>query len=163
MRCFIAVLFIVVMPASGQNPPAVPDNLKPLAGTTRILEAHAAGDQIYVCDGSRWIFSRPDAKLFDERGKQIGSHFAGPTWELSDGSRVTGKAIANATPDSQSIPWLLLEVKGHEGNGLLSRATSIQRIETNGGTAPAGGCDITRKGQETRAHYTAIYRFYAGP
>jgi hypothetical protein len=52
--------------------------------------------------------------------------------------------------------------KGHEGNGLLSRVTSIQRLETKGGVAPAGGCDATHKGQETGVHYAAIYLFYAG-
>jgi hypothetical protein len=164
------VVFLVLLGAftrvsvstNAQTAPAVPDNLKPPAGAALILQARAAGDQIYVCDGSSWTFSRPDARLFDESGKQIGSHFAGPTWEYSDGSRVTGKAISNATPDPQSISWLLLEAKGHEGSGLLSSVTSIQRIETKGGTAPVAVCDAQHKGQETRSHYTAIYRFYSG-
>jgi hypothetical protein len=147
---------------NAQNAPIVPDNLKPPEGASLILQANAAGDQIYVCDGSSWTFSRPDARLFDEAGKQIGTHFAGPTWEHSDGSRVMGKAVANATPDPDSIPWLLLEAKGHEGSGLLSTVTSIQRIETKGGKAPAEGCDAAHKGQETRAHYTATYLFYSG-
>jgi uncharacterized protein DUF3455 len=147
---------------NAQNAPTVPDNLKPPAGASLILQAKAAGDQIYVCDGSSWTFSRPDARLFDEAGKQIGTHFAGPTWEHNDGSRVIGKAVANATPDPDSIPWLLLEAKGHEGSGLLSTVTSIQRIETKGGKAPAEGCDAAHKGQETRAHYTATYLFYSG-
>jgi hypothetical protein len=162
MRGILGVIFVAVVSARGQSLPAVPDNLKPSAGATMILEAHAVGSQIYVCDGSNWVFSRPDAKLFDESGKQIGSHFAGPTWELSDGSRVTGKAIANATPDPDSVPWLLLEATGHEGNGLLSRVHSIQRIDTKGGTAPEKGCDAGHKGQETHAAYTAIYLFYSG-
>jgi hypothetical protein len=162
MRTPIAFLVLVCAWINAQDAPAIPDNLKAPAGATLVLQAHAAGDQIYVCDGSSWTFSRPDAKLFDESGKQIGSHFAGPTWEYSDGSRVIGKAIANATPDSDSIPWLLLEAKAHEGNGLLSSITTIQRIETKGGTAPAQGCDAAHKGQETRSYYTAIYRFYSG-
>ena len=162
MRTSIAFLVLFSAWMHAQNAPTVPDNLKPRAGATLILQAHAAGDQIYVCDGSSWIFSRPDARLFDDSGNKVGSHFAGPTWEYSDGSRVTGKAIANATPDPQSIPWLLLEAKGHEGNGLFSRVTSIQRIETKGGAAPAEGCDAAHKGQESRAQYTAVYLFYSG-
>jgi hypothetical protein len=162
MRIIIAVIFLIGVSSSAQNPSSIPDTLKAPAGAKLLLQAHAAGDQIYVCDGSNWTFSRPDAKLFDDSGKQIGSHFAGPTWEYSDGSRVIGKVIANAAPDPQSISWLLLEAKGHDGNGLLSRVTSIQRIETKGGTAPAEGCDAAHKGQETRAHYTAIYLFYSG-
>jgi hypothetical protein len=156
------LLIVGVMSQSGPSLPAVPDNLKPPAGTKIVLEAHATGDQVYTCDGTSWVFSRPDAKLFDESGKQIGSHFAGPTWEASDGSRVMGKAIANATPDPQSIPWLLLEAKAHEGSGVLTSVTHIQRLETVGGTAPVEGCDAARKGEESRSHYTAIYVFYAG-
>ena len=147
---------------TAQNVPAVPDNLKVPAGATLKLRAHGAGDQVYICDGSSWTFSRPDAKLFGDAGEPIGAHFAGPTWELSDGSRVTGKVIAKAIPDPQAIPWLLLEVTGHEGSGLLSQVNLIQRIETSGGTAPAEGCDAAHKGQETRSHYAAIYLFYAG-
>jgi hypothetical protein len=162
MRTSIVFLMLVCPWLSAQNAPTIPDNLKAPAGANLILRANAAGDQIYVCDGSGWTFSRPDAKLFDEMGKQIGTHFAGPTWEYSDGSRVTGKAIANATPDPKSIPWLLLEARGHEGNGLFNNVTGIQRIETKDGTAPAGGCDAAHKGQEARAHYTATYLFYSG-
>src|ERR1700733_1137675 len=116
MRIPVMLLVLICPWIAAQNAPAVPDNLKAPAGATLVLQANAAGDQIYVCDGSSWIFSRPDAKLFDGAGKPIGTHFAGPTWEYSDGSRVTGKAIANATPDPQSVPWLLLEAKGHEGD-----------------------------------------------
>ncbi len=163
MRSILAFLFIVGLPANGQDLPAVPDNLKPPASAKMILEAHATGDQIYACDGSNWVLSRPDAKLFDETGKQIGTHFAGPTWELNDGSRVIGKAVANATPDPDSIPWLLVEARGHQGDGLMARVAFVQRLSTSRGKAPAGGCDAEHKGQETRSHYTAIYVFYAAP
>jgi hypothetical protein len=162
MRIFVAVLIAGLTSASGPNLPAAPDNLKPPAGAKIILEAQAVGDQVYGCDGANWIFSRPDAKLFDDSGKQIGSHFAGPTWELSGGSRVIGIAVASASPDPDSIPWLLLEARDHQGDGLMAQVTSIQRLSTSGGKAPASGCDSQHKGQETRSHYTAIYVFYAG-
>jgi hypothetical protein len=162
MRTLVVFLVFLGVWTNAQNTPAVPDNLKPPAGATLVLEAHADGDQVYVCDGSSWTLSGPDAKLFDESGKQIGSHFAGPTWEHSDGSRVVGKAIASVTPDPGSIPWLLLEAKGHEGSGIFSSVTSIQRLSTKGGKAPSSGCDAAHKGQQTRSHYTAIYFFYAG-
>jgi hypothetical protein len=160
---FACALFFVSASLNAQTlPTTIPDNLKPPAEAMLILQAHAAGEQIYVCDGTNWTFSRPDATLYDDSGKQIGSHFAGPTWELTDGSRVIGKAIANATPDPQSVPWLLLEASSHEGSGILSRVTSIQRVQTKGGIAPPSGCDAAHKGQESRAHYTAVYLFYSG-
>lgn len=162
MRGYVAALFIFNLGLFAQTVPAVPDNLKPPAGETPILQAHGAGDQVYVCDGASCIFSRPDAELFDDSGKQIGSHFAGPTWEYSDGSRVSGKPAAAATPDADSIPWLLLNATGHQGEGFMARVASVQRLSTRGGKAPATGCDAQHKGQENRSHYTADYLFYAG-
>lgn len=95
-------------------------------------------------------------------GKHLGKHFAGPSWEASDGSRVTGKAIANvASPDADAIPWLLVNMVSHEGSGVLSRATSIQRVNTRGGKAPAAGCGASQVGKEVRVPYSADYLFYA--
>jgi hypothetical protein len=147
---------------SQQSLVVFPENLKPPSNERPSLQAHAVGEQIYVCDGSSWMLSRPDAKLFAESGKEIGSHFAGPTWEYSDGSRVMGKPVATATPNPDSIPWLLLRATDHQGEGVMKRVTSIQRLSTKGGRAPATGCDAQHKGQEARSHYTALYLFYTG-
>ena len=108
-----------------------------------ILMARATGFQIYVCrpgaDGKpAWTLKAPDAELFDEQGKSIGKHFGGPTWQLNDGSQITGKMAAKAdAPDPKAIPWLLVTVTGHSGSGKLSGVTSIQRVNTVGGLAPA--------------------------
>lgn len=144
----------------------VPPQLVPAANEELFLQAHAKGDQIYACkmDGTQftWSLKAPDAKLFDKDGKLFGKHFAGPSWEASDGSRVTGKAVANApSPDADSIPWLLVNVTSHDGRGILSRATSIQRLNTKGGKAPASGCDDSHRDQEVRVAYSADYLFYA--
>ena len=129
------------------------------------LQVHATGDQIYTCRGGAaqfaWTLKAPDAQLFNKDGKVVGKHFAGPSWEASDGSRLAGKAVANApSPDATSIPWLLVNVIGHEGNGVLSRATTIQRLNTKGGKAPAAGCDAAHVNQEIRVPYSADYFFY---
>jgi hypothetical protein len=113
MRRSILFLFLVGALATAQSVPTVPDSLKVPTGSVLVLRVKGAGDQVYVCDGSSWTLSRPDAQLFDDSGNQIGSHFAGPTWQYKDGSRVTGKAIANASPDPGSVPWLLLQAKAH--------------------------------------------------
>lgn len=160
MRLCFTALFILELCGRAQTLPTVPDNLKPPANETLALQARAAGDQVYVCDGSTWVLSGPDAKLLGESGKQVGSHFKGPTWEWSDGSRVIGRAVANATPDPDSIPWLLLTAAQHEGEGVMKNVSSIQRLSTKGGKAPASGCDAPHKGDETRSHYTAVYCFY---
>jgi uncharacterized protein DUF3455 len=97
-----------------------------------------------------------------EDGKRFGKHFARPSWETQDNSRVTGKAVANApSPDADSIPWLLVHIVGHEDAGVLSRATTIQRLNTKGGKAPATGCDASPAGREVRVAYSADYLFYA--
>ena len=149
--------------AWGQEVPAA---LQTAADEQLVVRAHAKGDQIYSCkvDGAQagWTLKAPEAQLFDKDGKAFGKHFAGPSWEASDGSRVVGKAAANvASPDAESIPWLLVKVVSHAGDGVLARVTSIQRINTKGGKAPASGCDAVHAGQEVRVPYSADYLFFA--
>ena len=106
--------------------------------------ARATGFQIYVCrpdaDGKpAWTLKAPEAELFDEQGKPIGKHFGGPTWQLNDGSQITGKMAAKAdAPDPKAIPWLLVTVTGHSGSGKLSGVTSIQRVNTVGWPCAGG-------------------------
>jgi hypothetical protein len=144
----------------------IPSQLQPPASEQLLLQLHAKGDQVYTCKEGvtqfAWTLKAPDAQLFDKEGKPFGKHFAGPSWQANDGSRVTGKAVANTlSPDPDSIPWLLVTVLTHDGSGVLSRATSIQRLNTKGGKAPASGCDSTHAGQEIRVPYSADYLFYA--
>jgi hypothetical protein len=153
---------VVSVSAAAQE---IPKQLEPPAGEQLLLQVHAKGDQIYTCksDGAlfTWTLKAPDARLFDKNDKPFGKHFAGPSWEANDGSRVTGKAVANSpSSDAMSIPWLLVTVVSHDGSGVLSRVTSIQRINTRGGKAPAAGCDASHVGDEIRMPYAADYRFY---
>jgi hypothetical protein len=150
------------LPSAAQQ---IPRQLQPPANEQLLLQVHAKGDQIYACKSDAaqftWTLKAPDAQLFDQDGKSFGKHFAGPSWEANDGSRVTGKAVANApSPDGDSIPWLLVNVINHEGSGALSRATTIQRLNTKGGKAPATGCDASHLGQELRVPYSADYLFF---
>ncbi len=144
----------------------IPKKLHPPENEQLVLQVHAKGDQIYTCknDGTQfaWTLKAPDAQLFDKDDKPFGKHFAGPSWQANDGSKVVGKAVASdPSPDINSVPWLVVTVVSHEGDGVLSRVTTIQRIKTKGGKAPASGCDATRANQELRVPYTAVYRFYA--
>jgi hypothetical protein len=145
---------------SAQSGSSVPDNLKTPATEKLVLQVHAQGDQVYICDGSSWTLVGPDAKLFDEKGKQVGTHYAGPTWESSDGSRVVGSKSESATPDPDSVPWLLLKATDHQGDGVMKKVSYIQRLSTKGGKPPATGCDTSHKGEKSRSHYTATYCFY---
>ena len=155
-----AAVAVWLRSAQGQTQPSVPENLKAPAGEQLRVRAHASGQQIYICDGSKWTLSGPDAKLFDDDGRVLGSHFVGPTWQWSDGSQVTGRPIASATPDPASIPWLLLTATGHTGDGAMKNIASIQRLRTKGGKAPSSGCGVSHKGEKVSIDYTADYYFY---
>jgi hypothetical protein len=150
-----------------EDPPDVPDAIQTPTGEAVVLYTHATGSQIYTCqaapDGKfSWTLKAPDAELHDRKDKIIGQHSAGPSWKLKDGSEVTGKAAAHVDAlDSASIPWLLVKVVSHTGNGLLANVTSIQRVRTHGGQPPAEGCDATHRDAETKSSYTADYYFYA--
>jgi hypothetical protein len=121
-----------------------------------LLRAVGRGDQIYSCLNGRWLLQAPDAKLLDQQGSVIGRHFAGPTWQLNDGSWVKGKAVAKkVSSDASAVPWLLLE--SVDGTGKLGTVRFIQRTETRGGNAPDGGCS---PGAMLRVPYTATYSFY---
>jgi hypothetical protein len=130
-------------------------------GDTTVLSAHAEGAQVYECkagaDGKpSWAFREPIATLLAD-GKTVGRHYAGPTWEHSDGSAVVGKAVGSvpgATPND--IPWLKLEVISRRGNGILSGVTTVQRINTQGGKFE-GACD--KAGATHSAPYSADYVF----
>ncbi len=146
----------------------MPDKIKAPAGEEIVLQAHATGSQIYVCqpatDGKlAWSLKAPDAELHDQQGAIIGHHFAGPTWKDNDGSEVVGKASAKVdSPDANSIPWLLVTATSHSGDGILSRVSSIQRIHTTGGMPPtASDCTAAKQNVEVKSNYTADYYFYA--
>lgn len=148
--------------------PVVPATLAVAPEQKLLLSAGARGVQIYECladknDATRyaWSFSAPEAALFDEKGNNIGRHYAGPSWESNDGSKVVGVVVArDEGPNANAIPWLLLNAKSTSGTGVFSGTKSIQRINTSGGKAPAEGCDASRAGIMIRIPYTATYRFY---
>jgi hypothetical protein len=146
----------------------IPETLKVPMTQVLSLEAQATGVQIYECKSNNddprrfgWVFKAPEAELFDSAGKRIGRHYAGPTWESNDGSKVVGEVRARDDgPDPNAIAWLLLSAKSTSGNGLFSQTQSIQRMHTTGGKAPAEGCTQTQVGKEMRVPYKAIYYFY---
>ena len=137
----------------------------PPQGSTLLFEVGADGVQIYTCEskagGFQWSFKAPEANLFDKQGRQIGTHFAGPTWKMDDGSAVVGEVIAKAdAPDPGAGQWLLLRAKWHEGSGTLSQAAFIRRTDTKGGEAPKTGCDASHLSRQARMRYSAIYQFF---
>jgi hypothetical protein len=170
-----ALVLLVVLAAGCRDhpgdaplaPPVTPAALKVPAGQKPVLAALGAGDQIYTCAPAEqgvfaWKLEAPDAKLYDAQGKVIGKHYAGPTWESIDGSKVVGHVEQKAdAPEPGAIPWLLLAARSNEGSGVLSAVKSVQRVDTSGGQAPKDGCDAAHAGAKSKVGYRAKYYFYA--
>lgn len=137
---------------------AVPD------GNKLSFDLDAIGQQIYECQaagsGFAWVFRYPSATLY-QSGHVAGTHYAGPTWEYQDGSKVQGAKVFGFAPDPTAIPWLLLKATTHAGDdGRMSDITYIQRLYTTGGLAPTSGCDAGSVGTLLGTDYTATYFFY---
>jgi hypothetical protein len=131
------------------------------------IEAFAKGVQIYTCKAANssyaWSLKAPDATLADANGNAIGKHFAGPTWQATDGSAVVGEPLnASPSPNAGAVAWLVLHAKSHEGNGQMASVQYIVRTHTEGGVAPATGCDAAHAGNEVRVPYSAVYLFFRG-
>lgn len=137
-----------------------------------LLRAQASGVQIYACKAKpseskapqtyEWVFRSPEADLSGSDGSRIGRHYAGPTWEAADGSKVVGASLASVSAPG-SIPWLLLAAKSTTGRGLFSKVTYVERVLTSGGAAPKSDADAAHAGTQVRVPYTATYIFYGHP
>ena len=148
-------------------PSGVPASIAPAADQTLKRMYNAVGVQIYVCATSAtsgtptWTLLGPQANLLKDDGELAGTHFIGPTWQGNDGSSVVGAKVAGATVDPTAVPWLLLTAKSHSTeSGFFEDVTSIQRLSTVGGNAPATGCDATTLGAVVQVPYSAEYFFY---
>lgn len=165
---FVTPVIAACASPQSQAPSAeVPANLKPGANESLAMILPAKGVQIYECRarkdqaGYEWAFVAPEADLFDASGKQVGRHYAGPSWEAADGSKVVGavKERADAAA-ANAIPWLLLSAKPVGSKGSFSNVASIQRVNTVGGVAPKAGCSQAEAGKAARISYTADYYFF---
>jgi hypothetical protein len=157
-RVTMLAFSILSLPAAAAE---VPDVIA-VRGEILVETVHAVGAQIYECKSDSagrlgWQFREPIATLL-VAGKSVGRHYAGPNWEMSDGSAVVAKVAERAPAASASdIPLLKLEVSARRGNGQLSDISTIQRINTKGGVAE-GACE--QAGALLSVPYTADYTFY---
>jgi len=167
MKKATMVLGVVAAACASPVDVTVPAVLEPTPVEMPAMVVRALGVQIYECrakagEAPQWAFVAPDADLFDVRGHSVGHHGAGPVWKAKDGSTIRGTVKSRAdAPVAGAIPWLLLSAKPEGPQGAFSRVTSIQRVNTTGGTAPANGCDAASIGKPARVAYTADYVFFS--
>jgi hypothetical protein len=162
MRSLAASLIAAAVSIAAVHAQQADGSIEVPPGAHVVLEAKGVGFQIYTCTetqaGPRWVLTAPDAKLSDASGKTIGSHFAGPTWKLEDGSQVQGERIASRpAPEDGAVAWLLLRAKAGTATGKLANIAFIQRTETHGGAALESACTT---GDTSRVPYSAKYTFY---
>jgi Protein of unknown function (DUF3455) len=168
LAALIPLALVACSSTATLHAPEAPAKLAVPAGNKLALVLHASGAQVYTCAAKKddatqfeWALKAPDAKLSDASGAAAGKHYAGPTWEAKDGSKVIGKKEQSVdAPGAGDIPWLLLSAKSNEGAGVFGKVTFVQRLETHGGKAPATGADAAHAGQELRVDYKATYCFY---
>jgi hypothetical protein len=68
-----------------------------------------------------------------------------------------GHALASANRTG-TIPELLVKAVKNRGQGLFGSVDYVQRLDTYGGLAPAGGCS---NGAVTASQYLATENFWA--
>ena len=149
------------------------ETLKPPAGEQLSRQIYARGVQIYECNGATgaWRLKEPAAELFDAKYNTVkaGWHFGAPDgpdwqpgWEAKDGSRVlVDRSKAKSVPvRADAIPWLWVPAAAATGDGMFGKVKSVQRIKTEGGLAPTGGCDAAHAGNERPVYYTAVYNVF---
>jgi hypothetical protein len=160
----MAVLLLGGPSAAAVAPQAAPVSAPAafdVAARATILVVHAAGAQIYECKAdasgaTSWVFREPIATLVAE-SRTIGRHYAGPTWELTDGDVVQGKQSASAPGAGPGdVALLKLDVVAHHGGGMLKDAKLVLRLNTRGG-ALKGEC--AQAGQLRAEPYSADYAF----
>ncbi len=143
------------------KPPKVPAAIAAPAGCYLRGEFRATGVQIYgskakASGGFEWVLKGVEAELKSD-DRIVGKHYFskdGPVWDLEDEPKKVGELPpkkVDAAPGN--IPWLLLKVKDGDD------PTYVQRIDTEGGVAPAKAPD--KEGEETKVKYKATYLLLA--
>ncbi|MDP1742584.1 DUF3455 domain-containing protein [Polaromonas sp.] len=155
-----------VMPSYSQA--ALPAAVQVPTGNKVALETIGVGEITYQCSAKKdmagqfeWVFAGPDARLLDRSGKQVGKYYGPPaTWEAMDGSKLTAVQLAVAPHTAGSIPLQLVKGNPAMGAGAMQGVTYIQRVNTQGGVAPAAPCTAANLSAKQIVKYQADYIFY---
>ncbi len=172
-------------------PPSVPAGIEVEPGNELFLVGHGVGTQNYIClpssaspSGFAFTLFTPQATLFNGL-KQVTTHFFSPnnhpddpadkgvirvTWEHSRDTSTVWAELVKQSSDANfvapgAVAWLKLKrVGAQEGPGggdTLTATSFIQRLNTQGGLAPASGCAaLADVGKKAFVPYTADYFFY---
>lgn len=147
---------------------SLPEAVRVPSSERQTLHTVGIGEITYECRAKagmpgqyEWAFVAPVATLYDRDRTPVGKYYGGPTWEASDGSKVTGKQVAVAPGSPGSIPLQLVKADPAMGTGKMQGVSHIQRLNTRGGVAPAMACGMANQGTRQQVAYQADYVFYA--
>jgi hypothetical protein len=162
-----AVSTVFIAHAASMAAPDLPAAVAAPAGHQSVMTLKGVGTITYECrnkagaEGAQeWVFVAPDAVLQDTNGRTVGKYYGGPTWEHSQGSKVTGKQVAVAPAGAGSIPFQLVQTAPAMGSGPFNGVTYIQRVNTMGGVAPSIPCTAATIGTRQTVGYSADYVFF---
>ncbi len=147
-------------------PAGVAPRLHPPGASAPAFMLAARGVQVYQCTPAPvsgdygWFLVAPDATLYD--GDRSAASLRSPhAWQsLDDLSSASGVPVALQAAGAGNLPWALLAASALGSSGLFAGVTSVQRVNTEGGAPPAGGCDAANAGAEARVAFRADYYFY---
>jgi hypothetical protein len=164
-----AALGLAAVPALAAvtEPAGVARNLRAGADEEPAFMLSANGANVFQCNARigepgayAWSFVAPDATLL-EGTRAAGSHRAPGQFESdSDRSSVSGVLQATQPGGRDNLPWARMRAVPAGDSGMFAGVTTIQRVNTSGGVAPADGCAAASVGNEARVNFTADYYFY---
>jgi hypothetical protein len=164
----LAALGLAVPAFGAVAPPAgITSAITASADEEAAFALRAEGTHIFECktvasnpDRYAWAFTAPDATLYDA-GRPVARHAAENQFEaLADRSSLSATLRARQDGGADNLPWILMRALPTEDAGLFAGVTSVQRVNTSGGVAPAAGCDADNVGKEARSRFSADYYFY---
>ena len=163
----LAALLALPVAAAVSEPPGLSTVIRAAPSEAPDFMLSASGVQIFECRPSLsqssafgWSFIAPDATLYDG-GRSVGRHATANHWESTvDRTSVSGIARASQPAGANNLPWLLMRAVPAGEGGMFAGVTSIQRVNTVGGVAPAAGCGADNVGEEARVAFSADYYFY---
>jgi hypothetical protein len=165
--CAVALCSLALPAAAAISEPSVAYPLRVLPSEAPAFMLTANGVQIYACqqvpgdpNAYAWFAQAPDATLYD--GSASVARLASPNeWQsLQDLSSVSAVPMRMQAAGDANLPWELLHAVPTTDTGMFAGVSSIQRVNTQGGAPPSGGCDGTHVGDEARVAFTADYYFY---
>ncbi|MBW8728379.1 MAG: DUF3455 domain-containing protein [Inquilinus limosus] len=160
-RYILCACLLAALPAAAAPAPALPSP----ADARLLFTAEGTGVQIYRSADAggalHWELEGPLARL---TGPDLTIyHYAGPSWEAADGSKVArdpAVPVVSAPPaDPADVPALLIAVTADPAAGILDHVAYVERLATHGGAAPAA--PPIRAGTRIGVPYTATYAFFA--